>query len=187
MRELVGARQAGTIGDQVLLLEHPPVITLGSRGRRSHVLDPGEVPVLVDVGRGGDVTYHGPGQRICYPVLLLPEGRRDLHRYLRDLEEVVLRTLATFGLQGERVPGRTGVWVQGEKVAALGVRVARWVTSHGLALNVTRQVHEGFERIIPCGLERLRVTSLEDLLGEPPTLEAIDEALISSLRDVLHL
>lgn len=168
-REAVRARALPGAADRLFLLEHPDVVTIGRGGSERHVLIDAESArrlgvTVVETDRGGDVTYHGPGQLVGYPILALPEGRRDLHRYLRDLEEALIDTLAAYGVRGGRVPGRTGVWVAGAKVAAIGVRVTRWVTSHGFALNVTTDL-DRFRWIVPCGIEACRVTSLEALTG----------------------
>ena len=176
--ELVGARRAGAVPDTLLLLEHPHVITLGGASDPAHVLAGPERRAalgmeLFESGRGGDVTYHGPGQLVGYPILLLEEGRRDLHRYLRDLEGALIDALAAFGVRAERSAGRTGVWTGGSKIAALGVRVSSgWITSHGFALNVSTDL-SFFEAIVPCGIAGCTVTSLERELGRRvPTREA---------------
>ncbi|HEX5214060.1 MAG TPA: lipoyl(octanoyl) transferase LipB, partial [Vicinamibacterales bacterium] len=146
-KQLVEARRAGTIGDTLLLLEHPPVITLGvkTRGARTHIVASESAlaaagVAVFETGRGGDITYHGPGQLVGYPIVDLNPDRRDVHRYVRDLEEVLIRAAARFGIDACRVPGLTGVWVgdpgREEKLAAIGVRISRWITSHGFALNV---------------------------------------------------
>ena len=135
---------------------------------------------VVETDRGGDVTYHGPGQLVGYPILFLPEGRRDLHRYLRDLEDVLIDTLAAYGVRGGRVSGKTGVWVGGAKIAAIGVRVTRWVTSHGFALNVTTDL-DRFRWIVPCGIEGCRVTSLEALTGRRVPLPEVAEVAARAL------
>ncbi|MEJ2185973.1 MAG: lipoyl(octanoyl) transferase LipB, partial [Gemmatimonadota bacterium] len=137
----------------------------------SHVLlDPAERRLmgieLFDTGRGGDVTYHGPGQLVGYPILALEDGRQDLHRYVRDIEEVLIRTLADFTVEAGRKPGLTGVWVGDEKIVAIGVRVSRgWVTSHGFAFNVSTNL-DFFDAIVPCGIREYGVTSLQRLVGE---------------------
>ncbi len=173
-QELVRSRQAGDIPDQLVLLEHPPVITVGvgGRGRPGHVLASAaglrEHGIeVIDVPRGGDVTYHGPGQLVGYPVLGLKPDRCDVHRYVRDLEEVLIRTAARFGVEAGRTAGLTGVWVGREKLAAIGVRLSRWVTSHGFALNVATNL-DHFRLIVPCGLAGYGVTSLARLLGTTP-------------------
>jgi len=170
--DLVGRRRIGDIPDQLLLLQHPHVITLGTASSRSHVLADEsrrrELGIdLVDVGRGGDVTYHGPGQLVGYPILDLKPDRKDVHRYLRDLEAVLIRTLDEMGIRGELVPDLTGVWVDGRKIAAIGVRVSSgWITSHGFALNVSNDL-SFFETIVPCGIQDVSVTSVSEEVGRP--------------------
>ena len=173
-QDLVRSRQAGDIPDQLVLLEHPPVITVGvsGRGRPGHLLAPAERLrergiEVIDVPRGGDVTYHGPGQLVGYPILSLKPDRCDVHRYVRDLEEVLIRTAARFGVEAGRIDGLTGVWAGREKLAAIGVRLSRWVTSHGFALNVDTNL-DHFRLIVPCGLAGYGVTSLARLLGAAP-------------------
>lgn len=185
-RELVEQRRAGHIGDTLLLVEHPHVLTLGVRGDggRSHILatDEGLAARGVSVyetGRGGDITYHGPGQLVGYPIIDLKPDRCDVHRYVRDLEDVLIRTAAAYGIAAGRVEGLTGVWVGREKLAAIGVRIARWITSHGFALNVTTDL-DYFSLIVPCGIPDRGVTSLARLLGRPPdTLELTDRVVDS--------
>jgi lipoyl(octanoyl) transferase len=183
-RELVERRKAAEIPDQLLLLEHPPVITLGvkTRNDRSHVvatpqtLEDEGVEVF-ESGRGGDVTYHGPGQLVGYPILDLRPDRCDVHRYVRDLEEVLIRTAATFGIVAGRMPGLTGAWVGDEKLAAIGVRIARWITSHGFALNVSTNLSH-FGLIVPCGISDKGVTSLEKLLRRPLPMADVEAAVL---------
>ena len=180
-RELVEQRKRGDIPDQLLLLEHPDVITLGVRTRsdRSHVLESeaalSEMGVqLFETGRGGDVTYHGPGQLVGYPILNLKPDRCDVHRYVRDLEAVLIQTVAAFGISAGRIEGLTGIWVGQEKIAAIGVRISRWVTSHGFALNVSTDLSR-FGLIVPCGITDRGVTSMQRLLGRPvPMAEVAD-------------
>ena len=187
---LVEERQAGRIPDQLLLLEHPPVITLGvkARGDRSNVvaspaaLDAEGVEV-VESGRGGDVTYHGPGQLVGYPILDLRPDRCDVHRYVRDLEEVLIQTARAFDVTAARVPGLTGVWVGHDKLAAIGVRIARWVTSHGFALNVNTDLAH-FDLIVPCGIPDKGVTSFRRILGRDLPAPAVEEAVIAAFGDV---
>ena len=167
--DLVRRRRAGEIPDQLLLLEHPHVLTLGRDAHTENILADGASLHALGVevheaGRGGDVTYHGPGQLVAYPILDLAPDRCDLHRYVRDLERVMLGVLADFGIAGSVVPGKTGVWVQDAKVGAIGVRVARWITSHGIALNVRTDL-AFFDLIVPCGLRDSAVTSLAALTG----------------------
>ena len=170
--DLVCRRRAGDIPDQLLLLQHPHVITLGTASSRAHIVaDQSRLQELgidlVDVGRGGDVTYHGPGQLVGYPILDLEPDRKDVHRYLRDLESVLVHTLSEMGIQGEPVPDLTGVWVDGRKIAAIGVRISSgWITSHGFALNVSNDL-SFFETIVPCGIQDVSVTSVSQELGRP--------------------
>jgi lipoyl(octanoyl) transferase len=189
---LVEERKAGRIPDQLLLLEHPPVITLGARVRqdRSHVLAPPGVLAgagiqLFEAGRGGDVTYHGPGQLVGYPILDLRPDRCDVHRYVRDLEAVMIAAAAAFGVVADRLPGLTGAWVGQNKLAAIGVRVSRWVTSHGFAFNAATELSH-FDLIVPCGIRDKGVTSLARLLGRPVTVAEVADALIPSLCAVFE-
>lgn len=177
--QLVGQRQRTEIGDQLLLVEHPHVVTMGRNGHLTNVLASPEVLAATGIeyyetNRGGDVTYHGPGQLVGYPIVHLNEWKRDVHAYVRALEEVVIRTLADFGLVGERVTGATGVWVGEAKVCAIGVHLSRWVTSHGFALNVTTDL-QYFQYIVPCGLSK-PVTSLRQL-GVAVTLDEVKPVL----------
>jgi lipoyl(octanoyl) transferase len=168
-RALVEERKAGRVGDLLLLVEHPHVITLGVRGDggRSHIL---ATPAVLasrgvevhETGRGGDITYHGPGQVVGYPIVDLKPDRCDVHKYVRDLEEVLIRTAADFGVNGQRIEGCTGVWVGNEKLAAIGVRISRWVTSHGFAVNVDTDL-DYFGLIVPCGIRNRGVTSFARL------------------------
>jgi lipoate-protein ligase B len=189
-KHLVEARRAQRIPDQLLLLQHPPVITLGvkARGDRSHVLADEaalaeEGVTLVETGRGGDVTFHGPGQLVGYPILDLNPDRRDVHRYVRDLEDVMIRMAADFGVTAGRIPGLTGAWVGEEKIAAIGVRIARWITSHGFAFNVVTDLRQ-FQLIVPCGIGDKGVTSLERLLGRPVSMEDVENAAVGAFAAV---
>jgi lipoyl(octanoyl) transferase len=191
-RQLVEQRKADEVPDQLLLLEHPSVITLGVRTRndRSHVVATAETLEQegVDVfesGRGGDVTYHGPGQLVGYPIIDLHPDRCDVHRYVRDLEEVLIRAAATFGVAAGRSNGLTGAWVGDEKLGAIGVRIARWITSHGFALNVsTNLAHFGL--IVPCGIADKGVTSFERVLGRPVPMRAVEDAVASAFCEVFE-
>jgi lipoyl(octanoyl) transferase len=185
-RDLVAARQADAIPDTLVLVEHPEVITLGRSAKWENVLAAGALAV-VPVERGGDVTYHGPGQVVAYPIFLLREDERDLHHYLRGLEESVLRAVADFGLAGMRMAGRTGVWI-GEraaprKLASIGVAVRRWVTLHGLALNVNTDLAR-FASIKPCGFPADVMTSMARELGSPVPLSMVKQALATRLAEV---
>ena len=189
-RALVEERQHNRVDDVLLLLEHPHVLTLGVRGDggRGHILASLDHLAargidIHETGRGGDITYHGPGQIVGYPILDLKPDRCDVHRYVRDLEEVLIRTAADYGIAAQRVPGLTGAWVRGEKLAAIGVRIARWVTSHGFALNVGTDL-EYFNLILPCGIADRGVTSLERLLGRPVARDEVEVRLISHVCDV---
>jgi lipoyl(octanoyl) transferase len=182
-RELVEARRSSLVPDLLLLLEHPHVITLGvnTRASRSHVIASPETlerrgVAVWETGRGGDVTYHGPGQLVGYPILDLRPDRCDVHRYVRDLESVMIRTAATFGVQASRIPGVTGAWVGNAKIGAIGVRLSRWVTSHGFAFNVSTDLRY-FDLIVPCGLQDRGVTSLERLTGRAIPMDAVANTL----------
>ena len=172
--DLVVRRREGRIRDTLLLLEHPHVITLGTSSRAEHVLvDAGERArlgiELFETGRGGDVTYHGPGQLVGYPILDLKPDRKDLHRYLRDLEGALIVALESFGVASWREEGLTGVWTAAGKIAAIGVRVSSgWITSHGFALNVDPDV-SFFRRIVPCGIQDRSVATLSGILGRAVT------------------
>lgn len=185
---LVAERQEGAIPDTLLLLEHDPVFTLGRNARAENVLFSEDLLrergfALHETGRGGDVTYHGPGQVVGYPILELPTDRRDVHAYVRDLEEVMIRTCGDYGLAAVRVPGMTGTWVGEEKIGAIGVRIARWVTSHGFAFNVATDLAP-FDLIVPCGIRGRGVTSLERLLRRPVPLAEVEDRLAAHLGDV---
>jgi lipoyl(octanoyl) transferase len=184
-RMLVDERKADQIDDLLLLVEHPDVLTLGVRGDggRSHILATAGVLAarsieIFETGRGGDITYHGPGQVVGYPVLDLSPDRRDVHRYVRDLEEVLIRVAADYGVEAGRVEGLTGVWVGREKLAAIGVRIARWITSHGFALNVTTDL-SGFDLIVPCGIADRSATSLARLLGRNVDCAEVEERVVA--------
>jgi lipoyl(octanoyl) transferase len=158
INDLCGGRK----GEMLLLLEHPPVYTIGRGGSEANILDLSIEPVRIN--RGGDVTYHGPGQLIGYPLINLGWRGRDLHRYLRLLEELLIRTAAVFGVNAYRVRNRTGVWTEKGKLASIGVGVRRWITMHGFAINVSTDL-DAFSVINPCGIKACPVTSLEDLCG----------------------
>lgn len=185
-QDLVVARQACAIVDTLILVEHPDVITLGRSAKRENILGAGAIPV-VDIERGGDVTYHGPGQLVAYPIFLLREGERDLHRYLRNLEESILRCLADFGIAGARVPGKTGVWTAESgaprKLASIGVAIRKWVTMHGLALNVNTNL-ACFAAINPCGFPASVMTSMARELGHPVDFDQVKQAMANHLAAV---
>jgi lipoyl(octanoyl) transferase len=175
-------------GDILLLLEHPPVITMGRGARPEHLLLGAEELArrgveLAQISRGGDVTWHGPGQLVGYPICDLDLLGRDLHRYLRLLEELLIDTLAAFGIRGERQEGKTGVWVAGAKIASIGVGVRRWISWHGFALNVSADL-AGFAAIVPCGLSGVTMTSLEKLLGRTVSLAEVETQVIHSFAKI---
>lgn len=177
--ELVGQRQRDEIEDTLILVEHDEVITLGRRlSAQKNVLAAGGVPV-VEVERGGDVTYHGPGQLVGYPIMKLEGTARDLHKYLRSLEDALLGTLAAFGIAAGRNPGWTGAWIGERKVASIGIAVRKWVTFHGYALNVATELSR-FAMINPCGLDAAVMTSMSEALGRPVT---VDEVLPVAARE----
>ena len=183
-RRLVEDRKAGRVGDTLLLLEHPHVLTIGvKKDGRAHILAaPDRLAALgvevVDTGRGGDVTYHGPGQLVGYPIIDLSPDRRDVHRYVRDLEEVMIRLCADFGIDAGRIPGMSGTWVgagpDARKIGAVGVRISRWVTSHGFAFNVTSDL-DFFNLIVPCGIADRGVTSLQSLTGRAHAMRDLED------------
>lgn len=182
--ELLDARIAGEIGDTLVLTEHDAVVTYGRKSDAGQ-LDGLELPV-VEVERGGEATYHGPGQLVAYPILLLPEGRRDLHRFLRELEDAVIGVLGEFGLDGRREAGLTGVWIGDRKVCSLGVAVRRWVTWHGLALNVHTDL-SAFRGFAPCGLDAGVMTRIADHADVPPGLLLVEVLLVKHLTRALGL
>ena len=183
-RSLVEQRRGDGIPDVLLLLQHPAVITLGVKGdggRSNVVAAPDRLAELgielAETGRGGDVTYHGPGQVVGYPILDLRPDRCDVHQYVRDLEEVMIRVCADFGLRAGRIGGLTGTWIDDEKIGAIGIRISRWITSHGFAFNVATNLdHFGF--IVPCGIADRGVTSLERASGRPVPIAEAEDALV---------
>lgn len=188
--QLVADRQAGAIPDTLLLLEHDPVFTLGRNAKQENMLFPAEALRargfdVFESGRGGDVTYHGPGQVVGYPILDLSPDRRDVHRYVRDLEQVMIHTCADYGLAADGIPGFTGCWLGQEKIGAIGVRIARWVTSHGFAFNVTTDLSP-FGLIVPCGIRDRGLTSLERRLGRPVPLDDVMDRLTAHFAAVFE-
>jgi len=188
-KALVEERRAGRIGDLLLLLQHPPVITLGvRRSSRANVTASDGVLAsrgieVHDAGRGGDVTYHGPGQIVGYPILDLRPDRCDVRRYVRDLEDVMIRVCADYGVAAGRVDGMSGAWVGSEKIGAIGVRISRWITSHGFAFNVNTRL-EDFQLIVPCGIADRGVTSLEKLTGRARSIEEVEDRIIHRFAEV---
>jgi lipoyl(octanoyl) transferase len=181
--------RCGLLGlEELILLEHPNVFTLGTGADASHILptdqELNDLSIEVhQTGRGGDVTYHGPGQLVGYPIINLKPDRCDVHRYVRDLEEVLIRTLQDFDLAGTRIAGLTGVWVGDEKIAAIGVRIARWITSHGFALNVNTDL-DYFKMIVPCGITDRGVTSMSRLLGREVGLRAVGVSVATRFAEI---
>jgi len=189
-RELVEQRRAGSIPDTLLLLEHPHVITLGVKvdAARSHLVASPEALAASNVevhetGRGGDITYHGPGQLVGYPILDLRPDRCDVHKYVRDLEEVMIRASGDFGVQAARVAGLSGAWVGADKIGAIGVRISRWITSHGFAFNVTTNL-DFFKLIVPCGIETRGVTSLSRAAGRCVSMHEAEAAIVRNFAAV---
>jgi lipoate-protein ligase B len=183
-REMVAARQRDEIPDTLILVEHPNVLTLGRGSHRENVVAPGDMPIF-EIERGGDVTYHGPGQLVGYPIFLLRPPERDLHVYLRNLEEALIQTVAELGLPGGRRDGWTGVWNQPpeRKLASIGVAVKRWVTLHGFALNVSTDLTR-FAAINPCGLEATVMASVSSLLGRPVALAEVKPVVTRRMGEV---
>ena len=190
-RVLVARRKAGETGDLMLLLEHTPVITLGRNGDRQHLLSSVELLdeqgiEFVETDRGGDITYHGPGQLVGYPILNLSGIRKDVVWYVRTLEEALIRAAQDFGIRAGRREKLTGVWVDGCKLAAIGVRISRWVTSHGFALNVSTDLGS-FQHIVPCGISACPVTSFRELLGRPVNLSQVEESVAGHIGKLFGL
>lgn len=183
-RSLVEERRANRVPDLLLLLQHPPVITVGVRGdggRSNVVAEPDQLSALgIDIsetGRGGDVTFHGPGQIVGYPILDLRPDRCDVHRYVRDLEQVMINVCADYGVTAGRIQGLTGAWVGEDKIGAIGVRVSRWITSHGFAFNVNTNLRH-FDLIVPCGIANRGVTSLQRAAGREFDVDQVEDGFI---------
>ena len=182
MRRFVDGRTAHTL-DQCWRVEHTPVYTLGQAGRRQHIHNPGDIPIEQS-DRGGQVTYHGPGQLVGYPILDLKPDRKDLHRYLRDLEGMLILAAESLGIRAERREGLTGVWVPRGKLAAIGVRVSSgWITSHGFALNVSNDLRY-FDTIVPCGIADEAVTSIAAVLGRDVAMVEVENAVVDAFTAV---
>lgn len=198
LKESVQAKSQGQIpSHQLLFVEHPPVYTLGKSGKREHVLiDEQELMerqiAFFQTNRGGDITYHGPGQLVGYPIFDLEQFYTDIGRYLRELEEVIILTLQDFGLKGERSAGETGVWLdptvpgRARKICAMGVRCSRWVTMHGFAFNIDNDLSY-FNHIIPCGIVDKAVTSLEKELGEAPPTQVVKDKVLKHFEQVFKV
>jgi len=195
-RALVEERRADRVPDLLILLQHPAVITLGVKGDggRSNVMATperlSELGIAVEeTGRGGDVTYHGPGQIVGYPIIDLRPDRQDVHRYVRDLEEVMIRTCTDYGLEAGRIAGLTGTWLRldgaPEKIGAIGVRISRWITSHGFAFNVSTRL-DHFQLIVPCGISDRGVTSLEKATGRSIGVEEVEDRITRHFGQVFE-
>jgi lipoyl(octanoyl) transferase len=191
-RALVEDRRGGHVPDLLLLLQHPAVITLGVKGDggRANIVATGQRLASLGIevqesGRGGDVTYHGPGQIVGYPILDLRPDRCDVHRYVRDIEEVMIRVCADYGLQAGRIKGLSGAWLGAEKIGAVGVRIGRWITSHGFAFNVSTNLRH-FQLIVPCGIADRGVTSLEKAVGHHVPLADVEDAFVRHFAAVFE-
>ena len=189
-RSLAAAVSQGAIPDTVLFLEHPPVVTLGRRTEKGelHVPEGAEIEI-VETDRGGKSTYHAPGQLVCYPILDLTRHGTDVKRYCRDLEEALIRTLAPFGLEATRIEGLTGIWLQPppRKIASIGIHVARWITTHGYALNVDLDPAPFTQWITACGLEDAQFTTIARELGRPMAVDEVRPPAAAALAEVFDL
>jgi lipoyl(octanoyl) transferase len=196
MQRFADARQQELIGDSLLLLEHPPLLTLGRGAKRENILATDEQLAaegveIFETNRGGDVTYHGPGQVVGYPIFLLPKARQDVRRYVRDVERGIIQTLAEYGLEAGPIPKWPGVWLGGEgspdarKVAAVGIHISRWLTTHGFALNVNTHLPH-FQLIVPCGIREAGVTSMQRELGHVISVPDVEEALARHYSSVFE-
>lgn len=191
-RDLARARVSGELADDLLLLvEHSRVVTLGRGASESNITASRDLLAergveVHEIERGGDVTYHGPGQLVGYPIIDLGRHKQDLHWYLRQLEETLIRALAKLAIAGRRVPGYTGVWVENRKIASIGVHVTRWVTFHGFALNVSTDLSD-FDLIIPCGIEAVQMTSIEKEIGQEHTIDDVGDRVAECFGDVFGL
>jgi lipoyl(octanoyl) transferase len=193
-REMARARIDGTIAEDVLLLvEHPPVVTMGRSAKEKHLLASPELLQAqgverFDVERGGDVTFHGPGQLVGYPIIDLKRHKRDLHWYLRQVEEALIVALADFGIPGERSAGQTGVWTQGRKIASIGVHARGWVTWHGFALNVTTDLRY-FDLMVPCGIQSVTMTSVSREMADASALsmKQVEASVVEAFGSVFEL
>ncbi|MCX5678291.1 MAG: lipoyl(octanoyl) transferase LipB [Candidatus Omnitrophica bacterium] len=189
-REMVARRKLGEIGDTLILTEHSNVFTIGRTGGKENLLADAAylrqkgIKVL-DVDRGGDITFHGPGQLVVYPIIELKEKWRDLHKYMRNLEDVVIKFLKRYSVRSGREPGRTGVWASGKKVASIGIGVSNWVTYHGMSININPDL-EFFNMIYPCGLKGIKIASLKSLCGKDITVGEAKNAVISDFDSVFN-
>jgi len=186
-QELAAARGSDEIGDTLLLLEHAPVYTIGRIRNQSSLRDPATLPhPVVEINRGGQATYHGPGQLVGYPILDLKNHGKDLHAYLRTLEEALILALADFGITASRRDGLTGVWVNERKIASLGVGVRKWISMHGFALNITEESLSGFAHITPCGIDGVAITTLYQETSARPTVKEVADVVAKHLKGLLY-
>lgn len=190
-KQVAHSKVAGSLKDTLILVEHFPVLTLGRRGRRENICVTTECLRslnidVIDVDRGGDVTYHGPGQLVGYPILDLRIHRQDVNWILRSLETVIISSLSPFGIDAEPEPGLTGVWVNGAKIAAIGIGISHWITFHGFALNVAPNM-EHFQLIIPCGISDKPVTSMKEVLGAAPPMDDVKREVMRNFHKVFGL
>lgn len=189
-KEILDIRYKNEISDMLFLLEHPHTYTLGKVADKNHLigsdeyLEENKISVY-DIDRGGDITYHGPGQIVGYPIINLNDWEKDTHKYLRALEEVIIRVCKEYGLNAERNSNHTGVWLENKKIAAIGIKVSRWITMHGFAFNVNTDLSL-FQGIIPCGINDKEVTSLQRELGENLNLEKVKELLLTNFLEVFN-
>ena len=189
-RETVARRKLGEIGDTLMLAEHNNVFTVGRTGGKGNLLA-NEVYLrqkgikVLNIDRGGDITFHGPGQLVVYPIIELKEKWRDLHKYMRNLEDVVIKFLKRYSVRSRREPGRTGVWASGKKVASIGIGVSNWVTYHGLSININPDL-EFFDMIYPCGLRGVKMASLKSLCREDISIEEAKDAILSDFDSVFN-
>lgn len=187
-QRLLYSRLDGKIKDTLLLLQHPPVVTIGKSGKLENIIvSPAELVKqgisLVFADRGGDVTYHGLGQLVAYPIIDLRERGKDIHRYVHDLEEVIIRTVSDFSIDAGRDDGHAGVWVKNEELASIGIRIRKWITMHGLALNIRPRL-EHFSLINPCGFRNRKATSISKLLSKDIPMETVIQRLITHFSEV---
>ena len=188
---LMNAKKNGVKEDYLITLEHPHTYTIGSSGSEDNLLVNSEYLktrgiALQHIGRGGDITYHGPGQLVAYPILDLNHFQKDLHKYLRDLEEVLMLTVKQFGITAERKNGLTGIWVNDEKLASIGIRMSKWITMHGSALNVATDLSL-FDNIIPCGIRDKKVTSMSKILGYAIDIEDVTPVYVNSFSNLFGI
>lgn len=189
--ELVDKRRIGQIRDSALIVEHPAVFTIGRSGSRKNLLVEeeylnGKGIKVINVDRGGDITFHSPGQLVIYPILNLKERVKDLHKYLRDLEEVVIKFLRRYAVAGRRVPGATGAWVLDKKIASVGIAAKDWVTYHGLSININNDTRF-FSMINPCGIKNLQVTSLKEILGKEVPFDMAKRVLLDEFNSIFGI